>query len=1815
MGSETKRYIVLQDPKCSKATVEKSQSFTTPDASLSANAGVEKIKFSESSRLPSVSVSPSEGSDLGAISGGTVDPQFSSRANPGGAYAYRDSKPVKVSGEGLIQTGGTAGTSRYSFIKEGQDQYQLRSTYNQFNRETDGLERSINFEEPTDIYCRPSLLPLDNGNLLCGYLDNRAQPWAWNFGSSLIDNVFTLGIGTGSGSLPSVSVGSSYSIAGTASGTPLTVTGTVVSVDAANSTIDLKVSAGTISVIAIGDVVTIGSFIMNVASDGGSPAGPDLQYFGWKNSVSGSNRTSQTIKLRLQTKEDRYWSTVDSSQSATFYDISVPNIAFLDSSSPTPSADFYVGVTGLSMVQFADTKEVLVLYCGFKGRQFSSLGTPFNPGFLCVDSIDHDLDTLTGFASSNFSPRNRGAFSINQPDQSSSYDGEFLCDIRGVESQRYRPLDMTCQILPSGRVVAVVLYEDSLWSMVSDDRGVSFSGTKIIDLTFGDTSGVLRMGAVDSTLTLDGRIAIIVSCTGLGSRGFTYAEPSSDSNLPESVLSIFVSGDGSSWGREKRLGSGLYMPDYGDVDSNPTAGDYPEAHFDKTYYDQNLYCLSASITLTPEGSYLVTAVGFNQGNPGNAQSQQIYQRVLQVDQLLAGQSGEDVAPTLPPQIFSQSEPYANEYQRLVLAKYQPSVYMDDSINTGTIPDLSSPIVAAYLKNNFVSTTVYPGFLGQLYFSRLPTTGSQGYQQKGGGPFWSQGPIDITTCLWRDSVVTVSCGLAEASPVDYPNSSSDFGLVGLRTADARRETYVEVMYSGGFQPALIRVPNWIRWWARGFSVKGNRSSGKLPNVSASFPVDDLCFQLGSNGWQVSYNAPRNPYDQAWLRSVSGGVESFVHLVGDNRSIFRGLYNNVLTNDSNYYTYAGGLWSVYKDRVVPNSSGSILKSNSDLPSTKYFNQGINPLGFVGRMVLSFPAAAGYVYPADSFSQTNLGARIQLHAGTGSGDPRIEVAVRIGRDLTGKKVGIHLYDEIGNTTLCSLLFDSFDDQLSFNSSNAPVYEIVFCVQPVGSSAYYGKLMARRWDRYADPDWTDDYSYSFSTVPITLGTVGTTSEDIQFGTFASKNGGTQSNWRSFQFSRSFFGLDPSNVDIYKKDSVTNPLPMGMEEFITPALNQSSLPLSEVRDFNGGLFSPSAPSRSSVSTQFLDTGIEAGFAGRSSANDTFSYEAKSSMPTEGIFALPASAGWRSISDTVAFVGGFTRVLTFTTNNFAGLTLGTTFIASGVMSGVILSVDEATSSWVVNSAGAFPASIPVNKKFVANSTNYFFASYGPAASTQPQVHPVPDYELMFDFGEEGVLPEAVAFFGINTDEVVVDFSDDRFMTMSLTGSGSPSLSAFFSSPGGNATMAWNAITGGGVSTTVEVTYKPNYLFYWENYSVNDGSLRSYSNGDLQATLDADASPYIVRFRSPGYDSSIQSIKSNQGLYAPFIPNQFKSQPGENYYLVVYSADLYYDIDAPAIDWSLGNDCKFRHVFKIKDNGSDHLTLTSDIATGFSTDPNTTVRLDKILVGSMTIISDRVGSNLPDFFPDVSKTSASTREFDGLNRYRYMRLRLGGATMHDPEESFLQMGMLIAGPRLSLGSRDIDWGWSYGLEFGNNLYTGLTGQRRSKKNHKPRRDWSISYSPRPSQEVNLELGAGETGYYQYQNPKKGHGKIADSLYPNNTEQMSHISKMSWMEAVQRVLSLEVNGDVVALAFDGDNMVNNHSSETGFPQYGSVRPAASDPSSIVPARLVGYGGATNNAYQIGREIGNQPTAGSRVENSTSCRARPIVTVSELKFSEEL
>lgn len=593
MSRSNKRYVVLQDSGASKATVTESQSITVPDDSLATNVGKERFKFSEVSRLPSVQVDAAEGSDLGIASGGAVDPQFASKTSLDGTSELLEepvSAPRKISGSGLIQTGGSASTSRYTFVKEGQGDYQLRSTYNSFNKVTQGLERNINQGEPQNIYCRPTLLPLKNGNLLCGYLDNMAQPWAWNWRSSLINERIAVYV-TDPAQLGNLSPGDAITI--TCANGGASVIGTVVNVDAATSAILMDVNPSnncTISNIFPNDTITVGAYTFFVDQAG---ADARIVYSVWQNSPSGNMRSSDTIKLRLQTQQDRFWSTQNSSTTAQPYPSSTTEDSYLDRSNVgSNTTDKNIGITGLSMVQYEDTEEVLVIYTGFKGGAPISPGT-YSPGFLCVDSLDHPMDTLNGFSGESFRPSNRGSFVVNQPGSEQYGTQEIPTDVEGLTT-RQRPLDLTAQIMPTGRLVVCILYEDSVWSLVSDDRGVSFRASQIMDLTFGENE-LLRMGTIDSVNTKDGSMAILICCNGLGDRGYPSDEASAGHKLAESVLSIFVSVDGVTWGREKKLGGGLYQPSFGEIQTGDSPLTYPFGRFPDTYFDQNLFCLSASI--------------------------------------------------------------------------------------------------------------------------------------------------------------------------------------------------------------------------------------------------------------------------------------------------------------------------------------------------------------------------------------------------------------------------------------------------------------------------------------------------------------------------------------------------------------------------------------------------------------------------------------------------------------------------------------------------------------------------------------------------------------------------------------------------------------------------------------------------------------------------------------------------------------------------------------------------------------------------------------------------------------------------------------------------------------------------------------------------------------------------------------------------------------------------------------------------------------------------------------------------------------------
>ena len=185
--------------------------------------------------------------------------------------------------------------------------------------------------------------------------------------------------------------------------------------------------------------------------------------------------------------------------------------------------------------------------------------------------------------------------------------------------------------------------------------------------------------------------------------------------------------------------------------------------------------------------------------------------------------------------------------------------------------------------------------------------------------------------------------------------------------------------------------------------------------------------------------------------------------------------------------------------------------------------------------------------------------------------------------------------------------------------------------------------------------------------------------------------------------------------------------------------------------------------------------------------------------------------------------------------------------------------------------------------------------------------------------------------------------------------------------------------------------------------------------------------------------------AQFIPGRFKSSEGENYYLVVnfelpsataFDANWGYSYDTIHLALVKGTESAYRAIFKIEDNGVNWLKLCSSIGM-FTCDRTNSSRL---CIDNMSIISDRVGTNLPDYFPlvnpedpyygtadnlplgDPDGTSKAGLPVDRNHRYRFMRIRLSGGYIADPSERFLRVGSVVGGRRVELANPDIEWGY-------------------------------------------------------------------------------------------------------------------------------------------------------------------------------------------------
>ena len=183
---------------------------------------------------------------------------------------------------------------------------------------------------------------------------------------------------------------------------------------------------------------------------------------------------------------------------------------------------------------------------------------------------------------------------------------------------------------------------------------------------------------------------------------------------------------------------------------------------------------------------------------------------------------------------------------------------------------------------------------------------------------------------------------------------------------------------------------------------------------------------------------------------------------------------------------------------------------------------------------------------------------------------------------------------------------------------------------------------------------------------------------------------------------------------------------------------------------------------------------------------------------------------------------------------------------------------------------------------------------------------------------------------------------------------------------------------------------------------------------------------------------------------------------------------------------------------------------------------------------------------------------------------------------------------------------------------MSGRRKSRKNHKPRKTWDVSYAPRrPAETTIVSAGFGT----EVINTVGGNGNYDDPIA--NAAQNSRKARASWQELLERVLAMGVNGPMLALGFDGNNMQTLAGTvENIVPKGKNIRPALSDPNGLCPVRLTGYAGATNVAFQGSQIIStSQGGTGSNVSvpqvltNQTECVPSAIMEIKGLKFSEEL
>ena len=540
-----------------------------------------------------------------------------------------------------------------------------------------------------------------------------------------------------------------------------------------------------------------------------------------------------------------------------------------------------------------------------------------------------------------------------------------------------------------------------------------------------------------------------------------------------------------------------------------------------------------------------------------------------------------------------------------------------------------------------------------------------------------------------------------------------------------------------------------------------------------------------------------------------------------------------------------------------------------------------------------------------------------------------------------------------------------------------------------------------------------------------------------------------------------------------------------------------------------------------------------------------------------------------------------------------------------------SASMIYKGATAFP----VENIFKAPIMAGFRGSLAKITSSSKRISP--PIEITLDFGEPGISPEAFTVFGCNSPDVMMQFTDD--LSLEPFGAGptnaKPSFTMLCGNPLGEAYRLNHALMGSPARNAFNNNYLPTYVSQPFVFKPRYESLvlNSIMNGSGTGADNAPSSfslrPYFSS-RGQGRFIRVYSSSGSSRNKAPFRPHQFKSSKKESFYVQIIKNSSY----AAHPAWQCLEDplrvmTPDNTVFKIKDNGQDWIELTSDWSTS-----------DADGTASIVIYSDRFGFNFPRAAFGDRQSYGTYTSAAGNVPYRYVKLTLGGAVFKDPDEDFIKLNALIMGRRIELSTRDISAGYSYEVSFGNELYTGLSGARRNRKNSEPRKAYTFSYEPRQSAPSRINDNLTTTTDVTvrgvgYDNPYRGYGEVYADY--ENSEQVNNRSLLSWEEIVERVLALGVNGEVCALVFDGDGMVmNNLNTVNPIASAATITKAASDPHSMIPARLTGFGGASHEAYFGHRQSVTDGSGSTPPElNSTDIKPKAIMSVKSLKFEEEL